>query len=228
MPLVDVVLERVAGVGLVGHAPVEQEDVEPLLEQERDGAVAGVEVEHVAAADEAVDDHHRRLDLDVVVAVAEEVGLVPAPDRRPWASAPSFGRLVPAAYLQAVAAALGGALDVALDAVEQVGGGERRAHGRRSSSSRTSRCSEATCSDRRRTSVAVGRLTMCSTPPGAPLDLLLRAPREPHVERDEVAEDVAVRARLDRPRGALLDGVERLSPEGLVGHEGSATHFGAA
>ena len=45
----DVELEALVGVLVVGHAPVEQQDVEALVEQELDERVPGPQVEDVAA-----------------------------------------------------------------------------------------------------------------------------------------------------------------------------------
>ena len=54
-----VVLEAEVGVGLVGHAPVEQEDVVALVEQELDERVARAQVEDVGAVDEGEDEEDR-------------------------------------------------------------------------------------------------------------------------------------------------------------------------
>ena len=48
----DVVVEAHVGVLVVGHAPVEQEDVEALVEQELDERVARAQVEDVGPVDQ--------------------------------------------------------------------------------------------------------------------------------------------------------------------------------
>ena len=78
--VVDVGLERVLRVALVGNAPVEQEHVESPVDEELDGAVARAQVEDVAAADEAEDDQDGLRVPDRAAAVAPELRAAPSPD----------------------------------------------------------------------------------------------------------------------------------------------------
>ena len=77
---VDVGFERVVGVALVGDAPVEHEHVEPLSDEELDGAVAGAQIEDVAPADEAEDDQDGLRVPDLATVIAPELGTTAAPD----------------------------------------------------------------------------------------------------------------------------------------------------
>src|SRR4051812_1401524 len=66
----DVVDEPEVVVGLVGDAPVEQEDVVALLDEELDERVAAAQVEDVGPVDEGEDEQHRNRLRGVRVAVA--------------------------------------------------------------------------------------------------------------------------------------------------------------
>ena len=87
-----VVLEAQVGVLLVGHAPVEQEDVVALVEQELDERVARAQVEDVGAVDEREheqDGHRRTCAWSSGSGRASSCG---ASRPRPWASSRSARR----------------------------------------------------------------------------------------------------------------------------------------
>ena len=122
----NVVLELVLCVALVRNAPVEQPHVEARFEQALNEAVAGGEVEDVAAADQAEHNEQRRCEPDIVVAVVPQFGSAAAPHDVLWcaadAGAGAGGQADP------VTRAADIALDVAAHALEHAMGVGYRYH----------------------------------------------------------------------------------------------------
>src|SRR3954462_11968988 len=76
----DVVVEALVGVRLVGDAPVEQEDVVALVDQELDERVARAQVEDVRPVDEGEDEEHRHRLRRLRVAIPVQRGRAVRPD----------------------------------------------------------------------------------------------------------------------------------------------------
>src|SRR4051794_27324878 len=73
------VLDLVGCVAFVGHSPVQEVDVESGGEQPFDEAVARLQVENVAARDQAEHDQEWRRHPDVVVAVVPQLSSAALP-----------------------------------------------------------------------------------------------------------------------------------------------------
>ena len=77
--VVDVVLELVGCVAFVGHSPVQEVDVESGCEEPFDEAVARLQVENVAAREQAEHNQEWRRHPDVVVAVVPQLSSAASP-----------------------------------------------------------------------------------------------------------------------------------------------------